>query len=140
MERRKELQRSYERTTYSVDLPGRRIRFRIGVFSRELDELLEERGVTEWAFITAHNPRSEQQSPERNEISHRMLLEKVRELALEPLPGRGVDDDDSWPTEHGLFIPGMPAALAHGLGCQFEQNAVLRGELRGAPELLLCAL
>ncbi len=140
MERRQELQRSYERTTYSVDLPGRRIRFRIGALSRELDELLEERGATEWAFITAHNPRSEQQSPQQNELSHRMLLEKVQDLGFDPLPGRGVDDDDSWPTEHGLFIPGMPAAVARGLGNEFEQNALLRGELRWAPELLLCAM
>lgn len=133
-----ELRKAYQRTSYIVEVPrAAQITLRIGEQSRALDQLLNERRVSHWAFITAFNPRSALLSEEENEARHQKLMQRALALNRETMPGRGEGDDGSWLAEKSLLIFDMSPAEARELGREFEQNAVVVGALGEPAELLL---
>lgn len=126
----------YARTSFWVEAPGACIRLRVGEGNHLLDELLARSGVTHWAYVTAHNPRSVLLSPGENERRHGELLERVRGLGLETMEGWGVGDEGGWPPERSVLVLGAGEGLARDLGAEFDQNAVVVGQAGRAPELL----
>ena len=135
---RDELAAHYRATTYRVDTPEGPVALRIGAPSPALDLLLARLGVSAWAFITACNPGSIPRSPEENLRSNADLLERLRRLGYDPLPGAGIGDDGGRPPEPSFFVPGIEADEALRLGRLHRQNAIVVGRAGEAPELLWC--
>ena len=59
------LQTAYAAAVYRADLPAGRVEIRVGRRHPALDRVLTDHGNTEWAFLTAHNPRSARLTPAR---------------------------------------------------------------------------
>src|SRR5689334_10913097 len=90
----------YLHTAYIVETEPP-IVLRIGERNAALHALLASRGVEEWAFVTAWNPRSQVLAPEENARRQQQL---EAELAFPFLPGRGEGDDGNWLPERSVLI------------------------------------
>ena len=132
-----ELREAYEQTNYVVEVSRtQEITLRVGEQNSTLDQMLRARATSDWAFVTAYNPRSVSLPNEVNEARHQELLRRTRLLNYRTLPGRGEGDDASWPAEKSLFIFDITVAAARSLGREFGQHAVVVGT-RGGPARLL---
>ena len=121
---------SYREALYAVD----GLVLRIGAPSAELDTLLEAEGAASAAFLTAANPRGEQQSYAANEAAMQALRSSLTWPFRE---GEGRDPQGRWPAEPSLLIIGISRGEAEVLGRKFEQNAIVFVEKGGAAELVL---
>lgn len=126
-----ELIEAYERALYVLD-SGTVLR--IGHCDPDLDRLLEARGATTAAFVTAANPRGEARDRAANEAAMAALQAS---LGLPWLAGEGRDPDGRWSAEPSLLVLGMRRAEAEALGRRLEQNAIVFVERGSAPELVL---
>jgi hypothetical protein len=135
---RDDLVSHYLATSYRADAPGGPLIIRVGRPDTALDALLDSLGAREWAFITAYNPGSVPRSPEENELGNRDLLERLRDLGHDPLPGAGIGDDGIWPPEPSFFVAGIGVEEALRLGRLYGQLAVVAGRRGEAPRLLWC--
>jgi hypothetical protein len=132
-----ELEAAYRSTTYSVIVPGRApISIRCGARCLPLDLLLAESRATDWAFITACNPRSANLDDEANAERMMRLELIVRGRGLACFHGEGQADDGDWPPEPSLLVLGMPEADALTLARQFEQHAIVSGSRGGEARLV----
>ena len=139
---KEELEQAYRSTTYWVETPDAWIPLRIGRTSPALDQLLAERRVSSWAFVTSDNPRSQLLRPAENESRRRQL-----EAELDPdsiLRGIGVGappadpGDAPWPPEISFLVLGLGREEALDLGRRHGQLAIVYGTLGAPPELLTC--
>ncbi len=135
---RERLNYFYGSTSFWVEAEEVCIRLRVSESNQLLDALLDRSGVTRWAYVTAHNPRSVMLGTEENERRHGELLVRVRSLGLKAMEGWGVGDEGDWPPERSVLILGVAEGLAQNLGGEFDQNAVVVGQLGRAPELVSC--
>jgi hypothetical protein len=135
---RRQLERAYCNTNYVVLRPEGDLVIRIGEPCWALDELLNARGVREWAFVSASNPRSDLLCEQENLARHENLLRAVSDLAVELLPGESRADAADWPAERSVLLLGLSAATARALGKRFEQNAIVYGEVADLPWLIWC--
>lgn len=130
------LDAAYRATTYSALFPdGARVALRIGEHSEPLDRLLAATGHDHWAFVTACNPRSTRLDETENAERMARLVEIVRDRGLQSVPGEGRGDDDQWPAEPSLLVPGIEEPDAIALGRMFDQQAIVVGS-RGSPPRL----
>ncbi len=127
----KELLDAYLSTVYKVYNPP--MELRIGEYSHEIDSLLQAQGNTSWAFITAFNPYSRFLTDSENERRHEELKSFVNEYAI--YEGEGVGEDKRWKSEKSLLIIGISTEEAMKLGKEFEQNAIVFGEIYHPAEL-----
>lgn len=135
----KDVIQAYERTSYWVETGNRRICLRVGQLNSALDEVLAQFGVTEWAYVTAHNPASVKLSCDENEARHNKLIQDVQALGYLTLLGEGCGDSGDWPPEPSVLILGITLEAARRIGTDFRQTAILVGRRNEAPRLLLCA-
>jgi hypothetical protein len=133
----KELEIAYINTTYQATFGQSRIELRVGILNHEFDGLLKERGVGDWAFITAFNPNSIALSDEANQRRHQLLVQRVNDLGYEAFDGLGIGDDSTWPPEKSLLIVGIDEETAKALGHEFGQSAILIGGIHEPPQLLM---
>ncbi|RDS80562.1 DUF3293 domain-containing protein [Dyella monticola] len=93
-------------------------------------------GPHDWAFITAWNPLSRQQSRRQNHAAQHALLQAVRALpstvAIRPAIGVGAQ----W-REPSLFVIGPALAEVDALARQFQQAAYVHGLADGHARLRL---
>ena len=129
---------AYLRTSYCARTPLGLIRLRIGKASIELDKLLTQAGVREWAYISACNPGSQPLTREENERRHGELVRLVRSLGKRFFDGEGIPDDGRWHIETSLLIIDIAEDHALRLGSDFGQNAIVVGMLGGVPRLKSC--
>ena len=115
------LREAYESTAYRVD-EGPRGGFviRVGERSADADALLAIAGATDWAFITACNPRSVALSTEENAARMARLARLVRDRGLAHYRGAGVGVDASWTPEPSLLVLGLAEHEAVALARAFE--------------------
>lgn len=138
MSNRAGLEDAFRATSYIVSAPGGPILLRIGEKSPELDRLLAEYRVTEWAFITAYNPGSFQLPPRENERNNADLLERLQQHGYEVVPGEGVGDDGAWPPEQSFLVIGVDHDGAAAFGRWYRQRAVVVGCVGGVVHLIWC--
>jgi hypothetical protein len=131
---------AYIETTYWVSSQPQPIGLRIGCKSAELERMLAAHRVSQWAFVTAWNPRSQLRSHWYNLGREQALLSEVSRRGLRWLPGLAAGDRSDWPAEPALFLLGMSRAEARRLGRRFRQNAVVVGELGRVAQLVWCQL
>ena len=129
---------AYKETVFLADTPLGELSIRVGTLEPKLDSLLRESGTEEWAFITAHNPRSQQLDAAENKLRHDQLKDKVAALGYPYFAGRGIGSDPAWRPEESLFILGMSRDDALEFGKTFGQNAVVCGRLGQLAELVDC--
>jgi len=131
----------YKDTLYLVDaFPEESIR--VGAYHPFLDELLEENGYQEWAYMTAWNPYSIDLSSFgkgiRNLERNRKLLETIQEEGWPFYPGKGVGKDPQgrvW-SEESFLILGISKADSERLAAFWEQNSYLYGKRGKVAELM----
>ncbi len=133
-----ELLAAYCRTHYHVELPNQNFSIRLGDASPELDGYLSERGRSDWAIITAENPRSHQLSEDENAERQERLrqrLDESRDCNL--FPAVAVCPLAQWPPEHGLLVAGMSEGDALSVAREFDQHAIVCGRVGECARLRL---
>jgi hypothetical protein len=131
-----ELWRAYLQTEFVVGTSDREVVFRVGSPSSRLDALLERRGVTRWAFLTAYNPESVPITGEVNDRQQRALMDIIRSRGYHLVEGEGRDAEKQWPAEPSVLVLGLGRREARELGRRFGQLAVVAGHRGFAPRLL----
>lgn len=137
MKNEQELARAYRRTSYWLQTQPP-LRVCVGEASPALDSLLKDYGVDTWAFITAFNPHSRPLGETENRARDAAFVAQLDREGWRHIACDGVDDDGTWPTEHGHVIFGIDAESARALGRCFAQNAILLGRTGEAPLLSFC--
>lgn len=134
-----ELEAAYRATAYCVDLPGGGVCLRIGVPSPTLAAALAAYGADEWAILCAANPGArrlpEAENARRFGELHALLAEAGRDGWL----GVNLADDEDWPPEASVCVPGLARGEALKLAARFGQNAIVAGDARGVPTLVWVA-
>ena len=131
------LESAYLATDYRVDDgPCRPFVIRIGEPSPEAERMLVLRGQSEWALVTACNPKSEPLSPAENTRRMAELEAICLYHGWMHCAGAGVGRDGAWPPEPSYFIVGPTEAEAVEVGRHFGQNAIVAGRL-GEPARLV---
>lgn len=136
MPARETLQVAYVDTTYRVLVNRKPIDVRIGAANAALDRLLEACDAQNWAFVSAHNPRSQPLPAADNARRDARLKALLDGQESEYLDAIALPDDPGWPPETGVFIIGMDDRAAAALGKRFGQLAVVCGVRGGAPYLV----
>lgn len=137
---RQDLEQAYRATTYEVELPWETVAVRIDGRYPQVDAFVQSTGTLSWAVITAWNPRSQVCATSRNA---QRQLELARKLDARGLPVRGaagVPDRKGWTAEPSLFVAGLARREALALAAEFEQNAIVFGDVGGTAELLWTVL
>lgn len=132
-----ELRAAYRATDYVVFEP--RIVIRIDRRSIRLDRLLALRGATEWAFVSAWNPRSVPTSAARNRRQQNRLLRQLRAARFEALPGSGRPRNAIWDPEPSFLVLGVKRSEAVRIARQYGQLAIVVGKLGEPAKLRFCS-
>ena len=130
-----DLQTAYQQAIYEVYNDRQTIQLRIGEYSPQLNRLLEKYNCTTWTIITAFNPYSQRLSESENSQRHQSLIEFLQPLQLTIIDALGRDKSGSWTPEKSFFILGIDRLKAIDIGRNFEQNAIVYGELGKPPKL-----
>lgn len=136
----------FSRTAFRIQAPSGWIDIKVNRPSNEngagaLDRLLNDRGVREYAFITAYNPDGSLQDDSSNRDAQERLRARLDEMGWEHLPGVGepappLDGSDPWAPEPSFLVLGMNRDTARLLGCEFGQAAVVCGRIGEPAELV----
>ena len=129
---------SYRRATYAARTDDGEIQIHPDRCSPELDALLNQRRVDQWAYITAYNPASRLLSEQDNVRRQQALVQVVQDRGLTFFEGASVLDAAKWPPEPSLLVLGIPADDARALGRQFGQLAIVVGRLDQPARLVEC--
>ncbi|MBE9048013.1 DUF3293 domain-containing protein [Pleurocapsales cyanobacterium LEGE 10410] len=130
-----DLKTAYQQAIYEVYPDKQIIQLRIGQYSPQLNQLLKKYNCNTWAIITAFNPHSQCLTELENNQRHQSLIESLQPLQLTIIDALGRDDSGSWTPEKSLLILGIDRSQASDIGRNFEQKAIVYGELDRPPEL-----
>lgn len=116
---------AYFRTVYRVDEPPGFAFFPGAPVQPEAGEWLGRHKITNWAFLTAWNPRSIPLSPLENEHRNEQLALRILSGGWKYYSGIGIGADAGWTPERSFWIVNIPAEAAIRLGRAFDQNALV---------------
>lgn len=122
---------AYHNTDYHVN--GFQEPIRIGQISSEADAVLKANACTEWAFITAWNPMSEQLGEAENRFRNAGLKAQLGAWVVKE--GAGCAREGNWPPEESYFIAGIPLESAVMLARIYAQRAFVYGRAGEPAEL-----
>ena len=128
----------YRATKFWIDDQGHKFCIIVDQRSPELDRMLEFHQVEDWAYITAHNPKSQRLKPVDNCQRNQRLLDWIEGEGYPVYKGKGVGSDPEWTPEESYLILGITRKDAISLGCDFGQNAIVFGHIRRTAELVSC--
>ena len=129
------LKRAYQQAIYEVYYGKETIRLRIGDDNLQLEKLLKDCDGKTWALITAFNPYSQPLSAAENQQRHQSLLNCLQAMNFTIFDAVGKDDSGNWTPETSILIVGIDLIQAKEIGCKFQQNAIVYGQLGEPPEL-----
>lgn len=133
-----ELALAYRSTSYVADTPKGEIIIRIGSASALMDELLADKRVREWAFLSASNPGSKKLTETENSGRYEKLRSVLIELEKEFFEGYSRADDGGWPDEKSALVIGISLNEALEIGKRFGQLAIVSGARGGQAVLTDC--
>jgi hypothetical protein len=125
---------AYKNTNYRILEPN--VSILLNQKNPILDQWLEEKNLSTWAFITAFNPYSILLPDEKNLQAGELLKEKISSLGFAYFEGTAESVKDDFPAENSAFIMGIPKNQAMELAKEFEQNAFLFGTVSEISEIL----
>lgn len=128
---------AYLRTIYRLPLASGAIDLKIGEPSPALDHLLDARGATRWAWLTAVNPGSRVLEEAENRARLERLRDELAGLGWAFFEAVAVEPDGDWPDEPSFLVLDPDAERMRALAKEHGQNACLAGERGGAPQLIL---
>lgn len=129
---------TYQRTELSASVDGVEIRLRPGATHPSLDDALQRRKVTTWAYITAWNPGSRQLARQENDARHEQLKNDLAARGFEAFEGEGFPMKLAWPPERCLLVFGISVQEAIAIGRRYGQNAIVVGEAGRKAEFRGC--
>ena len=131
-----ELVTAYQNADYYV-LKKIPFKFKIGVFSVDLKNLLKENRVRTGYLISAYNPKSQPTTQIQNVEKHRLLnnnLIKDNSFFYETV---SKDPLDKWPCEYGFIVLNSSKKRAIELAIEFRQNAIVFVDHKAISRLIL---
>jgi hypothetical protein len=131
-----ELLQAYQNTDYEV--PSLGFSIQIGRQEAALNQWLKTYGYSEWVFITAENPGSQQYPSPVNQKRNVALLQWLQGIGFEVFAGAGVGRQGNWPPEASWWIPGCSRSTGCFMGKTFGQNAIVWGTLSDPATLVSC--
>ena len=134
----KSLEAAYRATHFVVEDPRWSGVILVGQPTPELDDFLQDQGFSDWAYITAYNPRSELLSDDVNRGRHDELIQNLDADGVPWLSGVGRNPDGSWPADPSVLVCGINRVTAVEIARKFGQNAIVCGTLGGDAELVAC--
>jgi hypothetical protein len=129
----------YRSTAYRVLDSGFDFAMNIDQPCAALVECMQHFQVTEAAYLTAWNPRSEPTPMARNKAAQRALETEVASRGWRLLYGEGVGSDETWEPEPSILVLGISHDAACGLGRKYGQNALVTARMDdgAVPRLVL---
>ncbi|MDX1957047.1 MAG: DUF3293 domain-containing protein [Leptospiraceae bacterium] len=112
------------------------VTLRINQINEELDRILEADSFSTYSFITANNPKSMRLKSSENKQRNLELEKILIDKQFIYYSGLGYSQDMAW-KEESFCIFGISLIDAKELGSQFGQNAILFGEIKKYPELVI---
>ena len=136
--RRVSLLATYRKAGYRVDSDHGPISLHAG----QRDPLAEAALIaacgirTRWALVTACNPAGEQHADADNAARVAALRQRLRVDGIRHIPASGFDPRGEWPAETSELLCDPPPDYAETLAREFGQNAILRGTIGEAAEVV----
>lgn len=128
----------YRQAIYVVIWKEREIVFRVGENNSEINRTLNELNAKSFAFITAHNPFSNQLSKTENEDRQNQLMQLLQFERFDFLKGYSTNEEQTWEQEESLFILDITEEKSIEIGKDFGQNAILFGQKDSLVQLIWC--
>ncbi len=113
------------------------ISIKIGHLSPQLDDFLIDNNAYSWVFISAENPQSIRLTKEENQRRYQQLLEIAEKRNYRYWEGLGEAINGDWPAEQSLLLLDVPQTEAKALAKQFDQKAIVQGQLNCKSKLLI---
>ena len=132
-ERIVELKSAYLKTDYSFTDGSRTIVIRLDEENPELLSYLKDKGISNWAYLTACNPLSFPQTDEYNRAQQQLLVDRLKGFTL--YKGEGKSREGNWSGEESFFVAGISGAEACDIGRDFGQVGILISKENLEPEL-----
>ncbi|HEY7906740.1 MAG TPA: DUF3293 domain-containing protein [Wenzhouxiangella sp.] len=129
-----DLDKAYRETEYWVATQPRTCVV-IGVQNPAIAALHRHHGVGCSTIITAHNPRSLQQSADLNSKAQAALTDQLNGDGYPKVLATGKHPHGAWPPETGWLVLGMDEAQAAVWARRFSQHAVVWIDAQGRPDL-----
>lgn len=127
----------YRNANYLIGIGSDVFTLSIDQHSEPLAQLMAERHADCAAIITAHNPFSQLQNPEKNLAAHALLARTLNQHSDAVIPCTNVDPTGNWPPEAGFLALGLSLVIAQHIGRQFKQNAIVWADSHALPALIL---
>lgn len=124
----------YRETLYVTDVP--QFFIKIDEFNEPLNDFLLSNGFSSWVFITAANPNSQLLNTFENEKRNYLLEKELRSKKMRYIRGRGMPESSDWDAEESFLVFNLDKEKAIQLACEYDQNAIVYGELHDKPELV----
>lgn len=128
---------AYRDSVYWLRIEPTPVAIRIGEPNPELDALLQRLHARRYAVVSAHNPRSLLLRPDENAARQENLRRHLEQQGYDSLLTEAMSGRGDWPPEIGHFIIGITQREALRVARDYQQNAIVYGELGQAPRLLL---
>lgn len=132
---------AYRATAYRVYAPGRELLLRIDQHDAQLAKLLREAWVERAALITAWNPGSQPQDPQRNLVLQQQLVDELAGAGHPCLAARNEAPPESgggW-TEESVLALDIDLPAARAIAARYGQLAFLWIDQQATPRLVVTA-
>ena len=133
-----ELWNAYQTTVFCASVDGRPIRIKLGEADPWLDRALGDRGVTDWAYITAWNPASRVLPRSENDLRQRSVKDELARRGFATADGQGEPAAATWEPEESVLVFGIDKLEAVALGVKYGQMAIVVGRRHGPARLVPC--
>jgi len=132
-----ELLAAYQATEYWVGADEGAFCMRVDCYSEPLAQLLHAAESECAAFISAHNPFSEANTPRATEFAHERLRQELARRSARLIEGAGKDAAGRWPDEQSILAIGLGLDASKEMGIRFRQNAIVWADSDSVPRLIL---
>jgi uncharacterized protein DUF3293 len=128
---------SYKAADYQAIVHTDAFTLHIDQYSASLHQLLIRSDHQCAVFITAFNPLSQPQNPQKNLTCNAQLRKVLTQHTHLVFEGASTDPSKLWPTEKSYLALGINLKTAMTLGKQFDQNAIVWIDTDAIPRLVL---
>ena len=132
-----DLVNAYIATDYRVTHGEATIVLNVGMYSKEVEELLVQSNSNTAAFISAYNPDSNPLSDHENIKAHAALVQDIELAGYKYFLGEGKGQGSSWPSEPSILVVGIECGEAIALASKYRQQAFVWIRKQDAPRLIL---